>query len=121
MPAIVRDLFEEEFKKEFGVRDAIAVNSGTSALIATLCSLDLKPTDEIITTPFTFAATTAAILIAGGKPVFVDIDEMNHLINAYKIKDAITENTKAILPVHLFGRVCHMGEIMEVAKKHNLI
>jgi dTDP-4-amino-4,6-dideoxygalactose transaminase len=120
MPQIIRDLFEEEFKKVFGVRDAIAVNSGTSALIATLCSLDLKPTDEVITTPFTFAATTAAILIAGGKPVFVDIDPTWHLINSNLIEDAVTENTRAILPVHLFGRPCNMAKIIEIAKNHNL-
>jgi len=121
MPQIIRDLFEQEFKKKFEVEHAIAVNSCTSALIATLWSLDLKPEDEIITTPFTFAATTEAILIAGGKTVFVDIDPVTHLINSNLIEAAITEHTKAILPVHLFGRICDMWTILEIADRFNLV
>ena len=74
MPSIVRDIFEKYVIDEFGLEDCIAVNNGTSALIAPLWSMDLSPGDEIITTPFTFIATTNAILIAGGTPVFVDID-----------------------------------------------
>ncbi len=106
MPAIVRELFEQEARKYLGVADAIAVNSGTSALIATLASLDMKPGDEVITTPFTFSATVSAIMLTGGTPVFADIDPDTHLLDPEKIE--VTERTKAIIPVHLFGRVCDM-------------
>lgn len=121
MPAVVRKIFEEEFIKRFGVRDAIAVNSGTSALIAALWSLELQPGDEVITTPFTFIATTNAILIAGGTPVFVDIDPVSKLIDADKIEAAITSKTRAIIPVHLYGRMCEMPKIMEVARRRDVM
>jgi dTDP-4-amino-4,6-dideoxygalactose transaminase len=121
MPKVVRDIFENYVKERFDLQDCIAVNNGTSALIASLWSLDLKPTDEVITTPFTFIATSNSIIIAGGKPVFVDIDPNTLLIDVNKIEDAITPNTKAILPVHLYGRICNMDKINEIAKKHNLI
>lgn len=121
MPKVVRDIFEDYVKDTFDLKDCIAVNSGTSALIAALWSLDLKPDDEVITTPFTFIATTNSIIIAGGKPVFVDIDPNTLLIDANKIEEAITPNTKAIMPVHLYGRMCEMDKINEIAKKYNLI
>jgi dTDP-4-amino-4,6-dideoxygalactose transaminase len=121
MPAIVRKLFEEELIKKFGVSDAIAVNNGTSALIAPLWSLDLLPGDEVITTPFTYIATSNAILISKATPVFVDIHPDSKLINEELIEAAITERTKAIIPVHLYGRVCNMPAIMEIARKHNLV
>lgn len=121
MPAIVRDIFEKEFTRKLDVEDSIAVNSGTSALIAALWSLDLQPGDEVITTPFTFIATSNAILIAGGKPVFVDIDPNTLLIDPDKIEAAITDKTKAIIPVHLYGRVCDMDKIMDIADKHELM
>ncbi len=79
MPIIIRNIFEEYCTNEFNVQDTIAVNNGTSALIAPLWSMDLKPDDEVITTPFTFIGTSNAILIAGGKPVFVDINEDDFL------------------------------------------
>jgi len=120
MPQIIRDLFEQEFAKQFEVEHAIAVNSGTSALIATLCSMDLNG-GEVITTPFTFAATTSSIIQAGGIPVFVDIHPRDSLIDTYKIRDAITEKTRAILPVHLFGRACTMNHIMEIADEYDLV
>jgi len=115
MPAIVRDIFEDYCKKEMQVIDAIAVNSGTSALIASLWALDLQPGDEVITTPFTFIATTNAILIAGGTPVFVDIDPDTLLIDVEKIAEKITDRTRAIIPVHLYGRVCDVESIMKIA------
>lgn len=121
MPQIVRDIFENYVKEKFDLEDCIAVNNGTSALIAPLWSMDLKPDDEVITTPFTFIATSNAILIAGGKPVFVDIDPTSYLIDPKKIEEAITPKTKAILPVHLYGRVCDMDEINKIAKKHDLV
>jgi dTDP-4-amino-4,6-dideoxygalactose transaminase len=121
MPAIVRDIFENYVKERFNLEDCIAVNNGTSALIAPLWSMDLQPGDEVITTPFTFIATSNAIIIAGGKPVFVDIDPETYLIDPKKIEAAITPNTKAIIPVHLYGRVCNMEKINEIAKKNDLI
>lgn len=121
MPEVVRNIFENYVKDRFDLKDCIAVNNGTSALIAPLWSLDLQPGDEVITTPFTFIATSNAILIAGGKPVFVDIDPDTLLIDPKKIKEAITEKTKAIIPVHLYGRVCDMEAINEIAREHDLM
>lgn len=120
MPQIIRRLFEEELASFLTVPDVITVNSGTSALIASLWSMDFQAGDEVITTPFTFISTANAIVIAGAKPVFVDIREDNHLIDESKIEAAITDKTKAILPVHLFGRMCDMQSILRVADKHDL-
>ena len=121
MPEVVRNIFEDYVKERFDEKDCIAVNNGTSALIAPLWSLDLQPDDEVITTPFTFIATSNAVIIAGGKPVFVDIDPDTLLIDPNKIEEAITEKTRAIMPVHLYGRVCDMERINEIAEKHNLL
>jgi len=120
MPEIVRNIFEQYVKERFDLKDCIAVNNGTSALIAPLWSMDLQPGDEVITTPFTYIATTNAIIIAGGKPVFVDIDPSTFLIDTNKLESVITKNTKAILPVHLYGRICDMENINKIALKHNL-
>ena len=121
MPAIVRNIFEDYVKDRFNLEDCIAVNNGTSALIAPLWSMDFRPGDEVITTPFTFIATTNAILIAGATPVFVDICEDTLLIDPDKIESAITPKTKAIIPVHLFGRICDMDKINQIANRHNLV
>lgn len=121
MPVVVRKIFEDYCTETMRVQNTIAVNSGTSALIATLWSMDLQPGDEVITTPLTFIATTNAILIAGGKPVFVDIREDDYLIDVDKIEEAITDKTKAIIPVHLYGRMCNMNRIMDIASKNNLV
>jgi dTDP-4-amino-4,6-dideoxygalactose transaminase len=121
MPVVIRNIFEDYVKDRFDLKDCIAVNNGTAALIATLWSMDLQPGDEVITTPFTFIATSNAIIIAGAKPVFVDIDPETYLIDPKKIEAAITPNTKAIMPVHLYGRVCDMQAINEIAERHNLI
>ena len=120
MPVIIRNIFEDYVKERFDLQDCIAVNNGTSALIAPLWSMDLEPDDEVITTPFTFIATSNAILIAGAKPVFVDINPKTLLIDD-KIERAITDKTKAIMPVHLYGRVCNMEKINEIANKYNLV
>ena len=120
MPEIVRDIFENYVKDRFDLEDCIAVNNGTSALIACTWSLDLQPGDEVITTPFTFAATANSIVIAGATPVFVDIDPDTLLIDADKIEAAITKNTRAIIPVHLYGRICNMDKINSIAAKYNL-
>lgn len=121
MPVVIRNIFENYVKEKFELDDCIAVNNGTSALIASLWSMNLQPGDEVITTPFTFIATTNAILIAGGKPVFVDINPNSYLIDENKIEQAITANTKAIMPVHLYGTICNMDTINKIAKKHNLV
>lgn len=121
MPQIVRNIFENYVKEQFNLKDCIAVNNGTSALIAPLWSMELKPGDEVITTPFTFIATSNAILIAGARPIFVDVDPETYLIDASKIEAAITKNTKAIIPVHLYGKMCDMHKIMQIAKKYNLV
>ena len=121
MPVEVRNMFEEYVKERFGLSDCIAVNSGTSALIALLWSMGLEEGDEVITTPLTFIATTNAILIAGAKPVFVDINPNTLLIDENKIEKSITNKTKAIIPVHLYGRICNMEKIKITAEKHNLI
>ena len=121
MPAIVRNIFEDYVKERFDLEDCIAVNNGTSALIAPLWSLDLQPGDEVITTPFTFIATANAIVIAGARPVFVDINPETYLIDPRQIESAITPRTKAIIPVHLYGRVCDMESINQIADQHNLV
>jgi dTDP-4-amino-4,6-dideoxygalactose transaminase len=120
MPEIIRNIFESYVKEKFDLKDCISVNNGTSALIAPFWSLDLRPTDEVITTPFTFIATSNAVVISGGKPVFVDIDPVNYLLDHNKIEEKINENTRAILPVHLFGKMCNMEKINEIAQKYNL-
>ena len=121
MPVIVRNIFESYVKERFDLEDCIAVNNGTCALIAPLWSLDLEPGEEVVTTPFTFVATANAIVIAGATPVFVDINPDTLLIDPNKIEQAITEKTRAILPVHLYGRVCDMDRINDIAEKHNLV
>ena len=118
MPIIIRNIFEEYCTETLDVQDTIAVNNGTSALIAPLWSMDLQPDDEVITTPFTFIATSNAILIAGAKPVFVDINRNDFLMDVSKIEDAITEKTKAIIPVHLYGQMCNMDKINHIAEKY---
>jgi len=121
MPVVVRDIFEGYVKERFDLNDCIAVNSGTSALIASLWSMGLEGGDEVITTPFTFIATSNAILIAGANPVFVDIDPETLLIDPNKVEAAITPRTKAIIPVHLYGRVCDMEKINDIARRHELV
>src|SRR5690606_31449404 len=95
--------FEEQFAAMCGVKHAVAVASGTAALHLALLAHDIGPGDEVITTPFTFIATVSAILLTGAQPVFVDIDEETFNINPELVEAAITERTKAIIPVHLYG------------------
>lgn len=110
----------EDLAEYVGVKHAITLNSGTDALHLALRALDIGPGDEVISTAFTFIATTEAISIVGAKPVFVDIDPDTFNIDAEKIEDAITPKTKAIIPVHLYGQPANMEVIMEIAKKHDL-
>ncbi len=115
------DSFESEIASFVGVKHAIGCSSGTDALLLSLMALDIKAGDEVITTPFTFIATAEVISFLGAKPVFVDIDESSYNINPALIEDAITERTKAILPVSLYGQCADMASINAIASKHNLI
>jgi dTDP-4-amino-4,6-dideoxygalactose transaminase len=113
-------LFEEEAARYLGVKHAIGVNSGTDALVIGLRALGLGAGDEVITTPFSFFATAESISNVGAKPVFVDIDAESFNIDPRLIEAAITPKTKAIMPVHLYGRAANMTAIMEIAAKHGL-
>jgi dTDP-4-amino-4,6-dideoxygalactose transaminase len=111
---------EKEFATYSGAAHGIGVNNGTSALHLAMLAAGIGAGDEVITTPFTFVASVAAIWYTGAKTVFCDIDPTTYLIDASKIEALITPKTKAILPVHLYGQPCDMDAIMGVAKKHNL-
>ncbi len=111
---------EENLANFTGSKHVISCSSGTDALLIALMALDIKAGDEVITTPFTFIATAEVIALVGAKAVFVDIDEETYNINPSLIEEAITEKTKAIIPVSLYGQCSNMDEINEIAKKHNL-
>lgn len=112
--------FEEAFAKMCGVKHAVATSSGTTALHTALLAHGIGAGDEVITTPFTFIASANSILYTGAKPVFVDILPDTFNIDPGLIEAAITDKTKAIMPVHLFGLSCDMDAILSIAKKHDL-
>jgi UDP-2-acetamido-2-deoxy-ribo-hexuluronate aminotransferase len=112
--------FENNTAKYLGVKHAIGCASGTDALQVALMALNIGPGDEVITTSFTFVATVETIALLGAKPVYVDIEPDTFNIDPAKIESAITKNTKAIIPVHLYGHAVNMDPIMEIAKKHKL-
>jgi dTDP-4-amino-4,6-dideoxygalactose transaminase len=116
---IVKD-FQNNLQEYLNVRHVIPCANGTDALQIALMALDLKRGDEIITTNFSFASTIEVILLLGLKPVVIDIEPKSFNINPNLIQDKITERTRAIIPVHLFGQSCRMEEILEIANKNNL-
>ena len=113
--------FESEFAAYCSASRGIAVNSGTSALHLALLAAGVGPGDEVITTPFTFVATVAAIRYTGARPVFVDIDPRSFTIDPDRIDGAVTSRTKAIVPVHLYGQPADMDPIRACANTHGLI
>lgn len=113
--------FEKEFADYCGVKHAIAVNTGTSALHLALLAAGVGPGDEVITVPFTFVATASAVCYTGARPVFVDVDSVTLTMDPAKIEAAITSRSKAILPVHLYGQMADMDAIQAIADRHGLI
>ncbi len=116
---VVKEL-EDKFAAYIGVDYAIATNSGTAALHTALAAIGIKNGDEVITTSFSFFSTASCVLMQNAKPVFVDIEPRTYNINQSEIEDKISERTKAIIPVHLYGQPCKMKEIMDIAEGHNL-
>ena len=114
------DSLEKNLALFTGVKHVIGCSSGTDALLLALMALDIKAGDEVITTPFTFIATAEVIAFLGAKPVFVDIDEKTYNIDPSKIEALITENTKAIIPVSLYGQCADMDALNAIANKYNL-
>ncbi|WP_275944506.1 DegT/DnrJ/EryC1/StrS family aminotransferase [Nitrosophilus alvini] len=111
---------EENLSSYTGSKHSISCSSGTDALLLSLMALDVGLGDEVITTPFTFIATAEVIAFLKAKPVFVDIDEQTYNIDVSKIEEKITDKTKAIIPVSLYGQPADMDEINEIAKKYNI-
>jgi perosamine synthetase len=112
--------FEQRFEQLIGTKHAIAVNSGTSGLHLALRALGIQEGDEVITSPFSFIASANCILFEKAKPVFVDIEEDTFNINSSLIPEAITDKTRALLPVHIFGQSCDMESIMKIALMKDL-
>ncbi|MEQ9500473.1 MAG: DegT/DnrJ/EryC1/StrS family aminotransferase [Deltaproteobacteria bacterium] len=112
--------FEAAWADYCGTKNAVGCGNGTDAIYLALRALGVGPGDEVITAVNTFIATSEAITMAGAKPVFVDIDDATALIDASKIEAAITERTKAIIPVHLYGQLVDMKPILAIAEKHGL-
>lgn len=112
--------FEEAFAQYLGSRHCVAVNSGTAALHLTLLALGIGSGDEVITVPNTFIATAEAISAVGARPVFVDVDPVSYNLDPAQVEKAITERTRAILPVHLYGQPADLDSLLGVARRRNL-
>jgi len=112
--------FEAAFAEYIDRKRAVAVNSGTSGLFLCMLAMGIGPGDEVITTPFTFISSATTIMMAGAKPVFADIDPENLNIDPAKIESRITDKTRAILPVEVFGNPAGLDKVCEIARKHNL-
>lgn len=113
-------ILEQELQNFAGAKYAITCSSGTDALLLALMAIEIQPGDEVITTPFTWISTGEMIALMKAKPVFVDIEADTYNLDAESIERAITKNTKAIMPVSLYGQPADMNVIQEIAKKHNL-
>ncbi len=113
-------IFENEFSNYCGAKYSVGVGSGTSGLSLSLLALDIKKGDEVLTVPNSFVATALAITYAGAKPVFVDVDPNTYNMDVDLLEEKITERTKAVLPVHLYGHPVDMGHILEIADKYDL-
>ncbi len=111
---------EEQVSATTGAAHTISCANGTDALILSLMALGIGPGDEVVTTPYTFFSTASSISLVGGRPVFADIQESDMNIDPSKLEKAITAKTKAILVVHLFGKICDMKKIMAIAGKHGI-
>ncbi len=114
------DSFEKEFASYINTKHAISVGSGTEAIHIALVAAGVGPGDEVITVPNTAVFTISAITFSGAKPVFVDVDSEHCLMDVKNIEKAITKNTKAIIPVHLYGQCADMDAIMALAKKNKI-
>src|SRR5580765_2010945 len=112
--------FEKDFARYCGAQHAVGFNSGTSALHVGLLLLNIGPGDEVITTPFTFVATSWAISYVGAKPVYVDIEDSTFNLDPKLVERAITPRTKAVLPVHLYGQPCDLDPLLAICRKHKL-
>ena len=117
-PAV--EQFESEFAQYLGTRYCVAVNSGTTALHLALLSAGVGAGDEVITTPLTWISTCWAIRYVGARPVFVDVDSATYNLDASQVKAAITANTKALLPVHLFGQAADVAALVDLSEQHGL-
>ena len=115
------DRFERAFAAYIGTDHAVAVSSGTAGLHLCICAAEIGPGDEVITTPFSFVASTNCILYERAKPIFVDIDESSLNIDPRLIDAAVTDRSRAILPVHVFGQPCAMDELAALSHKHDLV
>ena len=113
--------FEKDFSKYVGAKHAVAVSSGTAALHSALLAVGIQPGDEVVVPSFTFSATAEAVVLAGGRPSFADIDADTYAITPESIEAALTSKTKAILPVHMYGLCADMDPIMELARNRGLI
>ncbi|NHJ87288.1 MAG: DegT/DnrJ/EryC1/StrS aminotransferase family protein [Asgard group archaeon] len=116
---VARD-FEQKFAEYTGAKHVVVTANGTTALHLALSALNIQPGDEVITTPFTFVASSNSILFNGAIPVFADIDPETYNLDPERIKEKITKKTKAIMPVHIFGNPCDMKHINEIAQEHDL-
>ena len=112
--------FEARFAELCGVEYAVATSSGTTALHIAMLAHQIGPSDEVITSPFSFIASANCVLYVGARPVFIDIEPDYYTIDPTKIEAKITPRTRAIIPVHLYGQACDMDPIVEIANKHHL-